>query len=281
MLHLSSFFFFFQAEDGIRDVAVTGVQTCALPISHRSQHHSLAHDVGSGALHGVTHHVIHRTGLSPWPELEDLAQVLLLEDPAHHRAPLRAPALVLGILHGHPFRCHVAVEAQADVHEYLAHDSSLTTLDVGLTPIVRRSSSSPHHRTRADGIDKGGRRECSGRQCRGPGVSMSGRGGSYRSSAVGPYNCGIGTSSSRRYTVSWPRWCTKWLTVLRKASLLPDVSSTFSPARTRSISRLLVANSASTSFRNSWPMVIVPFRDERLAAGAAQSNRSWRNDFRL
>src|SRR2546422_5407816 len=29
----SCFFFFFQAEDGIRDVAVTGVQTCALPIS--------------------------------------------------------------------------------------------------------------------------------------------------------------------------------------------------------------------------------------------------------
>src|SRR5256884_3738665 len=34
--------FFFQAEDGIRDVAVTGVQTCALPISevhaHRRRH---------------------------------------------------------------------------------------------------------------------------------------------------------------------------------------------------------------------------------------------------
>src|SRR5438093_6978928 len=28
-----SFFFFFQAEDGIRDWSVTGVQTCALPIS--------------------------------------------------------------------------------------------------------------------------------------------------------------------------------------------------------------------------------------------------------
>ena len=26
------FFFFFQAEDGIRDDLVTGVQTCALPI---------------------------------------------------------------------------------------------------------------------------------------------------------------------------------------------------------------------------------------------------------
>src|SRR5260370_8570463 len=29
----SVFFFFFQAEDGIRDSSVTGVQTCALPIS--------------------------------------------------------------------------------------------------------------------------------------------------------------------------------------------------------------------------------------------------------
>src|SRR5690349_17797410 len=29
----SVFFFFFQAEDGIRDLYVTGVQTCALPIS--------------------------------------------------------------------------------------------------------------------------------------------------------------------------------------------------------------------------------------------------------
>src|SRR5215216_5864275 len=33
MLFLS--FFFFQAEDGIRDDLVTGVQTCALPISWR------------------------------------------------------------------------------------------------------------------------------------------------------------------------------------------------------------------------------------------------------
>src|SRR5256885_6615747 len=37
----SLLFFFFQAEDGIRDYKVTGVQTCALPIlvaaSHRAQ----------------------------------------------------------------------------------------------------------------------------------------------------------------------------------------------------------------------------------------------------
>src|SRR5438270_7962990 len=31
------FFFFFQAEDGIRDLTVTGVQTCALPISDRAR----------------------------------------------------------------------------------------------------------------------------------------------------------------------------------------------------------------------------------------------------
>src|SRR2546430_7663615 len=31
--YFSVFFFFFQAEDGIRDLTVTGVQTCALPIS--------------------------------------------------------------------------------------------------------------------------------------------------------------------------------------------------------------------------------------------------------
>src|SRR2546422_4254557 len=36
------FFFFFQAEDGIRDVAVTGVQTCALPIYAAAVHQ--AHD---------------------------------------------------------------------------------------------------------------------------------------------------------------------------------------------------------------------------------------------
>src|SRR5207244_7258488 len=34
--HYIVFFFFFQAEDGIRDDLVTGVQTCALPISSAS-----------------------------------------------------------------------------------------------------------------------------------------------------------------------------------------------------------------------------------------------------
>src|SRR5256885_10915098 len=34
-------FFFFQAEDGIRDYKVTGVQTCALPISPASALHNI------------------------------------------------------------------------------------------------------------------------------------------------------------------------------------------------------------------------------------------------
>src|SRR2546430_7315221 len=49
----SIFFFFFQAEDGIRDLTVTGVQTCALPISG-------VHRDGHGAGYGLCH-----TGRSP------------------------------------------------------------------------------------------------------------------------------------------------------------------------------------------------------------------------
>src|SRR5687768_18343224 len=40
------FFFFFQAEDGIRDVAVTGVQTCALPISKEARDLAVYPDLG-------------------------------------------------------------------------------------------------------------------------------------------------------------------------------------------------------------------------------------------
>src|SRR5438034_6195595 len=51
--------FFFQAEDGIRDHCVTGVQTCALPISQprmlmRCSVHSV-HDSQAGSIHGLIH----------------------------------------------------------------------------------------------------------------------------------------------------------------------------------------------------------------------------------
>src|SRR3712207_9104348 len=40
------FCFFFQAEDGIRDIGVTGVQTCALPICGMSAAVSMAKELG-------------------------------------------------------------------------------------------------------------------------------------------------------------------------------------------------------------------------------------------
>src|SRR2546425_10352650 len=43
------FFFFFQAEDGIRDKLVTGVQTCALPISAGSVEVDGTLDAGGGS----------------------------------------------------------------------------------------------------------------------------------------------------------------------------------------------------------------------------------------
>src|SRR5205085_5386991 len=37
VVEVNVYFFFFQAEDGIRDLTVTGVQTCALPILLRGR----------------------------------------------------------------------------------------------------------------------------------------------------------------------------------------------------------------------------------------------------
>src|SRR6267143_3846309 len=69
--------FFFRAEDGIRDGTVTGVQTCALPISHRLDGlgerrlvaHALQRDVGAVAareraqlLGGIALVEVHRLG---------------------------------------------------------------------------------------------------------------------------------------------------------------------------------------------------------------------------
>src|SRR2546430_14562134 len=52
-------FFFFQAEDGIRDLTVTGVQTCALPISSPAP----------GSVRCLQ--LLGRTWLAPIPESRD------------------------------------------------------------------------------------------------------------------------------------------------------------------------------------------------------------------
>src|SRR6266850_3334182 len=46
-------FFFFQAEDGIRDYKVTGVQTCALPISRLAEEHAALRRVATLVAQGA------------------------------------------------------------------------------------------------------------------------------------------------------------------------------------------------------------------------------------
>src|SRR2546430_7266118 len=58
------FFFFFQAEDGIRDLTVTGVQTCALPIYLRHVHqrrrrHGHRGELDRLELQGEVHRLAH------------------------------------------------------------------------------------------------------------------------------------------------------------------------------------------------------------------------------
>src|SRR5438105_10624380 len=50
-------FFFFQAEDGIRDPLVTGVQTCALPISFQQvqKYEKGTNRIGASRLQQISH----------------------------------------------------------------------------------------------------------------------------------------------------------------------------------------------------------------------------------
>src|SRR5690606_39708671 len=69
-LLLLLFFFFFQAEDGIRDFHVTGVQTCALPISGGGLVEAYPHDLPEGKrvsasfLYNATRTMYERLGFS-------------------------------------------------------------------------------------------------------------------------------------------------------------------------------------------------------------------------
>src|SRR2546422_1922564 len=92
-------FFFFQAEDGIRDVAVTGVQTCALPISAvgaqdraRPQVHEVRGPAAAGivaALDGAEQVGVGRRGL------EDDGGSVLLVVRQQHVDPIYAEGVAL------------------------------------------------------------------------------------------------------------------------------------------------------------------------------------------
>src|SRR3989449_6735614 len=90
---MSFFFFFFQAEDGIRDVAVTGVQTCALPISRRTLLLCLvAWQPATLASQGASPYVpLHHWAM---PYVEHLIARGVLTDPTPLTRPLHADDLV-------------------------------------------------------------------------------------------------------------------------------------------------------------------------------------------
>src|SRR5438128_3217579 len=82
----SFFFFFFQAEDGIRDATVTGVQTCALPISARPD---------AGRIAGLHECFPDRRRLVRW-DVELVADLTGIAGPRHdpvHAAHVRFHAL--------------------------------------------------------------------------------------------------------------------------------------------------------------------------------------------
>src|SRR6266481_5512670 len=89
--------FFFQAEDGIRDGTVTGVQTCALPILYyrlngitlelpalldradkeRVIHHALAVETGNGRPAAIEMDALQRLLAYPWPgNIRELRNVI-------------------------------------------------------------------------------------------------------------------------------------------------------------------------------------------------------------
>src|SRR5256886_7061002 len=67
----SDFFFFFQAEDGIRDLTVTGVQTCALPISSAGVRKPALQEAYTSCPAAPVHDSAAR-GLSRWNTLSPL-----------------------------------------------------------------------------------------------------------------------------------------------------------------------------------------------------------------
>src|SRR5207248_4707735 len=69
------FFFFFQAEDGIRDRTVTGVQTCALPILATIRDPALVAETVAqtlGAKVGLAEHIAEREMLLVLDNLEQV-----------------------------------------------------------------------------------------------------------------------------------------------------------------------------------------------------------------
>src|SRR2546422_8023806 len=100
------FFFFFQAEDGIRDVAVTGVQTCALPIYRRDQR-------GDTGRQDMAFAHVGDVSRAPLAETDHHAALLL---DAAHREPGPAPIATLLAVHDRQRSEEHTSELQSRLH---------------------------------------------------------------------------------------------------------------------------------------------------------------------
>src|SRR5256885_3450523 len=98
--------FFFQAEDGIRDYKVTGVQTCALPICNELDNHTIGRLVeANGAILAATSQGLYRHSTAP-ATFSDAWTPVLREGVA----PLPSACSQSGGVSNHAFVSDVAVK---------------------------------------------------------------------------------------------------------------------------------------------------------------------------
>src|SRR3989454_7442857 len=123
--------FFFQAEDGIRDYKVTGVQTCALPITDNSHEANLrkALRLTSQIATAICAHHRVRSGQSPIPAAPDLGHaanflyMLTGRRPSTVTAKAFDASLTLYAEHelnASTFTTRVIVSTQSDMHSAVA-----------------------------------------------------------------------------------------------------------------------------------------------------------------
>src|SRR6266566_4644891 len=142
------FFFFFQAEDGIRDYKVTGVQTCALPISRLAAETvdvtTPGRPIRRGALHPIVEtareiaSIFEQFGFVVYegPEVEDdLTNFQMLNIPPDHPARDLWDTLYVDI-EGHLLRTHTS-PGQIRV----MHQEKPPTSERGSAPATTRSRS--------------------------------------------------------------------------------------------------------------------------------------------
>src|SRR2546430_11039187 len=99
-------FFFFQAEDGIRDLTVTGVQTCALPIYQPLMEVNFVE----------SNPIPVKAALAEMGLLEPVWRLPLVPPKAENRARIRAVLESLGLV-----RSEAATQGREKSHAAVAH----------------------------------------------------------------------------------------------------------------------------------------------------------------